>query len=88
MSKKLSAKDYWYANLKILSVLLSIWFAVSLGCGVLLAPWLNQFKWAGFKVGFWFAQQGAILFFLVIIFVYIILMNRLESNISVEDSNK
>ena len=52
--------NYWRANLGLLAKLLSVWFVVSFGCGILLADWLDQFSFFGFKLGFWFAQQGAI----------------------------
>jgi len=54
---------YWQANLKLLAKLLVVWFAVSFGCGIILVDWLDQFTIAGFKLGFWFAQQGAIYVF-------------------------
>ena len=69
---------YWKTNLKYLVILLSIWFLVSFGFGILLADTLNQFHLGGFKLGFWFAQQGAIYVFVILIFVYIYLMNRLD----------
>lgn len=69
---------YWKTNLKYLVILLSIWFSVSFGFGILLADRLNQFHLGGFKLGFWFAQQGAIYVFVILIFVYIFLMNRLD----------
>jgi putative solute:sodium symporter small subunit len=69
---------YWRTNLKYLVILLSIWFSVSFGFGILLADTLNQFHLGGFKLGFWFAQQGAIYVFVILIFVYIYLMNRLD----------
>ena len=69
---------YWRANLQILAVLLFIWFAVSFGCGILLADALNLIRLGGFKLGFWFAQQGSIYAFVVLIFVYVVLMNRLD----------
>ena len=69
---------YWKINLKYLVILLSIWFTVSFGFGILLADSLNQFRIGGFKLGFWFAQQGAIYVFVILIFVYIYLMNRLD----------
>ena len=69
---------YWKINLKYLVILLSIWFTVSFGFGILLADTLNQFLIGGFKLGFWFAQQGAIYVFVILIFVYIYLMNRLD----------
>jgi putative solute:sodium symporter small subunit len=70
--------NYWKTNLKYLVVLLIIWFTVSFGFGILLADTLNQIQIAGFKLGFWFAQQGAIYVFVILIFVYIYLMNRLD----------
>jgi len=69
---------YWKTNLKYLVILLSIWFSASFGFGILLADTLNQFHLGGFKLGFWFAQQGAIYVFVILIFVYIYLMNRLD----------
>jgi putative solute:sodium symporter small subunit len=71
-------QKYWKINLKYLLVLLSIWFTVSFGFGILLADQLNQIRFGGFKLGFWFAQQGAIYVFVILIFVYIYLMNRLD----------
>lgn len=72
------ATAYWKANLKYLLILLSIWFAVSYGAGILLVDWLNSFRLGGFQLGFWFAQQGSIYVFVVLIFVYVFLMNRLD----------
>ena len=69
---------YWRQNIWYLSVLLLIWFIVSFGFGILWADWLNQFRIGGFKLGFWFAQQGSIYCFISIIVVYVILMNRLD----------
>jgi len=63
-------RSYWRANLGLLIKLLSIWFVVSYGFGILLVDWLDQFQFFGFKLGFWFAQQGAIYIFVVLIFVY------------------
>ena len=77
MKKKL-AKKYWKENLKYLLILLSIWFTVSFGFGILLIEELNQFKIGGFKLGFWFAQQGSIYVFVILIFIYIFLMNKLD----------
>ena len=78
---------YWTANLRNLAILLSIWFLVSFGCGILFADALNAFRipGTGFKVGFWFAQQGSIYAFLVLIFVYVRLMNRLDREYGVEE---
>ena len=71
-------KDYWLSNLKILSILLIIWFIVSFGFGILWSDFLDQFQIGGFKLGFWFAQQGSIYFFVILIFVYVFLMNKLD----------
>ena len=78
--KSIKSKDYWRKNLKYLIILLTIWFTVSFGFGVILVDQLNTFQFFGFKLGFWFAQQGSIYVFVVLIFVYIYLMNRLDKN--------
>ena len=78
--KSKKSKDYWTKNLKYLIILLSIWFTVSFGFGVILVDQLNTFQFFGFKLGFWFAQQGSIYVFVILIFVYIYLMNRLDKN--------
>ena len=70
--------NYWKTNLKYLVVLLIIWFTVSFGFGILLVDKLNKIRFGGFKLGFWFAQQGAIYVFVILIFIYIYLMNRLD----------
>lgn len=71
---------YWRSNLRIMAALLSLWAAVSFGCGILIADWLNQFTLpgTGFPLGFWFAQQGAIVTFVICILIYCIAMNRLD----------
>ena len=79
-------KAYWQANLKILAILMTIWFAVSFGCGILFVEQLNQIKPGGFKFGFWMAQQGSIYVFVVLIFVYVRLMNKLDRKFNFEDS--
>ena len=71
-------KKYWNKNLKYLAILLSIWFLVSFVFGILLVDELNLIRIGGFKLGFWFAQQGAIYVFVTLIFVYIKLMNKLD----------
>ncbi len=71
-------KAYWRANLTLMAVLLSIWFAVSFGAGILFREALDQFSIGGAPLGFWFAQQGAIYVFVILIFVYSALMHRLE----------
>ncbi len=78
-------KLYWKKNLSYLAILLSIWFVVSFGAGILLADFLNQFKLAGFPLGFWFAQQGSIYAFILLIFAYVFLMNRLDKAFDVDE---
>ena len=69
---------YWKANLKIVSCLLLVGFLGSFGFGILLSDWLDQFRIGGFKMGFWFAQQGSIYVFVILIFVYVYLMEKLD----------
>ena len=69
---------YWKKNLSYISILLSLWFIVSFGCGILFVEQLNTIQIGGFKLGFWFAQQGSIFGFVAIIFTYIYLMNKLD----------
>ena len=71
---------YWEKNLKIMTALLLLWFFFSLGCGVLWVEYLNQFHLpgTGFKLGFWFAQQGSIISFVLIVFIYAILMKKVD----------
>jgi len=69
---------YWRQNLRIMAVLLAIWAFVGLGCGILFADVLNGFHLGGFPLGFWFAQQGSIVVFVLLILVYCVLLNRLD----------
>ncbi|HHP7241713.1 MAG TPA: DUF4212 domain-containing protein [Cyclobacteriaceae bacterium] len=78
-------KEYWKKNIRILSILLVIWFVVSYGCGILFADALNGISLGGFPLGFWFAQQGAIYVFVVLIFVYVKLMNNLDKEFDVDE---
>lgn len=78
-------RRYWIANLKLLTVLLIIWGFVSFGCGILLADYLNQFQIAGFPLGFWFAQQGSIYVFVILIFIYVLRMNKVDKNFDVDE---
>ena len=77
--------EYWRINLKYLGGLLGIWFLVSYGFGILLVKPLNAITIFGFPLGFWFAQQGSIYTFVVLIFVYVWLMNRLDRRFDVEE---
>ena len=70
--------SYWKSNLVILASLLVIWFVVSFGFGILWSEKLDNFSIGGFKLGFWFSQQGSIYFFVLIIFIYVYLLNKLD----------
>lgn len=83
MSKDLSV--YWKKNLSYMVVLLTIWAVVSYGCGILFVETLNRFHLGGFPLGFWFAQQGAIYVFVVLIFVYYVLMQKLDREYDVNE---
>ena len=79
MEKSFTNKNvYWVANLKLVASLLLIWFFVSFGGGILFADYLDQFTFFGFKLGFWFAQQGSIYVFVILIFIYINRMMKLD----------
>jgi len=84
MSDK-NLKKYWSKNIQYLLILLFIWFVASYGCGILFADFLNGFKIGGFPLGFWFAQQGSIYVFVVLIFIYVYLMNRLDKEFNVDE---
>ena len=73
---------YWKKNIRYITILLSIWFIVSFGCGILFVEQLNTIQIGGFKLGFWFAQQGSIFGFVIIIFTYIYFMNRLDNKLN------
>lgn len=79
MDKQSRAQQYWKRNLQYVAILLTIWFLVSYGFGILLKDTLDQIPLGGFKLGFWFAQQGAIYVFVVLIFIYVRLMNKLDA---------
>ena len=80
-------RAYWRRNLRYVALLLTIWFAVSYGAGILLVEPLNEVRipGTGFPLGFWFAQQGSIFVFVVLIFVYVLLMNRLDREFDVDE---
>ena len=80
-----SHQAYWRTNLRYVATLLSIWFAVSLLGSVLLVDALDTIQVFGFKLGFWLAQQGSIYTFVVLIFVYAWLMNRLDKRHGLDD---
>ena len=78
-------QEYWKKNLQYLGILLAIWFIVSYGFGILIVDELDRIRFGGFKLGFWFAQQGAIYVFVILIFVYVFLMNRLDRKYNVDE---
>jgi len=76
---------YWKANVRLLVILLIIWFIVSYGLGIILVEPLNSIQLGGYPLGFWFAQQGSIYAFLVLIFIYAAAMNRLDKKFDVDE---
>lgn len=87
MLKELTEKDhaYWRANVKLIAICLSIWALVSYGLGILLRPLFMGIKIGGADLGFWFAQQGSIYTFLILIFFYAWRMNKLDSEYGLEE---
>ena len=85
MSQTEKLQKYWRTNVRYVLILLAIWFVGSLCLGVLFAEPLNALRFAGFKLGFWIAQQGSIYLFVILIFVYTYLMNRLDRKFHVDE---
>ncbi|MDW4551128.1 DUF4212 domain-containing protein [Defluviimonas sp. D31] len=85
MADKSSSNAYWKANVRLIQVCLVIWALVSFGFGIILRPMLMGIKVGGADLGFWFAQQGSIFVFLVLIFVYAWRMNQLDREHGVEE---
>ena len=81
-----NAQKYWQANLRLVIGCLLIWFIVSFGFGILLVDQLNTIRLGGYQLGFWFAQQGSIYTFVVLIFVYAWRMNQLDRKFNVEEA--
>ncbi|BDM64929.1 membrane protein [Shewanella sp. NFH-SH190041] len=79
------AKGYWRENLRLVLVLLAVWFVVSYLCGIVFVDELNQFHFMGFKLGFWFAQQGAMYVFVALIFIYATRANALDKKYNVHE---
>ncbi len=79
--------EYWRKNITCVLGLLAIWFVVSYGCSILFVEELNTITFGGFQLGFWMAQQGSIYVFVVLIFVYVRIMNRLDREFSGGKSN-
>ena len=78
------AREYWRANLRVMAILLTVWFVASYGLGIFLVEWLNQFSLGGFPLGFWFSQQGSIYIFVLLIFVYARWMDRIDAQFGVD----
>jgi putative solute:sodium symporter small subunit len=80
-NRQAGLEKYWISNMRVVAVLIPIWAAVSLGCGVLFADTLNKYNLpgTGYPLGFWFAQQGSIIVFVILILVYCLWMNRLDN---------
>lgn len=78
-------KAYWSENVRLLWTLMAIWFAVSFGAGILFRSFLDQFSIGGYPLGFWFAQQGSIYAFIILIFFYMFRMKQLERKYDLDD---
>ena len=85
MSTQDDKRLYWRQNIRYVTALLAIWFTVSFLCGIVFVDALDKIQFGGFKLGFWFAQQGAIYVFVILIFVYVRLMTRLEAKFHLEE---
>ena len=86
--KNTPSQSYWKSNIRILISLLAIWFIASFGFGIIWSDALDNIQVVGFKLGFWFAQQGSIYIFVLLIFIYITLMNRLDKKYQEEVSQE
>lgn len=78
-------RKYWRKNISYVLILIAVWFLVSFGFGIFLVEPLNQIRFGGFKLGFWFAHQGSIYIFVALIFIYVWLMNRLDKEYGVDE---
>ncbi len=76
---------YWRENIRLLVTLMTIWFAVSFGCGILFRGFLDQFSLGGYPLGFWFAQQGSIYVFIALIVFYVVRMKQIERKYDLDD---
>ena len=82
-----SAHSYWKANIRLVLSLLSVWFFISFGCGILFVDALDTIRFGGFKLGFWIAQQGSIFAFVALILIYIRAMDKLDDKYNLDSSN-
>jgi putative solute:sodium symporter small subunit len=80
-----SGKAYWYAVLKLVAQVLAVWFVVSYGFGIILAPMLNNIMVGGYPLGFWFAHQGSMYIFVALIFIYAKMMGKIDEKFDVHE---
>ena len=78
-------RDYWRRNLRLMAVLLSVWALVSFGAGILFVEPLNNIDFLGFPLGFWFAQQGSIITFVILIAIYVWRMDKLDAEYGIDE---
>lgn len=78
-------KSYWFATLKLLGLILIVWIGVSFGTSIVFVEFLNKFSLGGYPLGFWFAQQGAIYVYIILIIVYLIFMNKIDKKYDVDE---
>ena len=83
-----SAHSYWNANIRLVLSLLSVWFFISFGCGILFVDALDTIRFGGFKLGFWIAQQGSIFVFVALILIYIRAMDKLDDKYNLDSSSE
>ena len=88
VDQKNKNQAYWRKNLQYLASLLAVWFIASYGCAILFVDYLDKIKIGGFRLGFWFAQQGSIYIFVVLIFIYVKLMNHLDKRHDVDEEEQ
>lgn len=85
MDDKTRLESYWKENLRLIMILLAVWAFVSYGCGILFAPWLNNITIGSIPLGFWFAQQGSMITFVFLIFIYCWRMDKLDQKYDVHE---
>ena len=83
-----SNNGYWRANLRLLSILMAIWFLASFGAGILFRDALDRIEIGGVGLGFWFAQQGAIYVFVILVFIYVLQMRRIDRRFGLDDDDR
>ncbi|MCS7300822.1 MAG: DUF4212 domain-containing protein [Fimbriimonadales bacterium] len=85
MKREPAIRAYWRANVRLIATLLAVWFLVAYGVSILLAPYLNQFRLGNAPLGFWFAQQGSIYVFILLIWIYARRMDTLDKQYDVHE---